>query len=282
MTLPADAHVHSEWSWDTGGPESGAAGTMRRTCDRAVRIGLPAVIFTEHLDFGGWLIDREDVEEQEQQLITERGRLEPPPLDVPHYLEEIDRCRHDFPGLRILTGVEYGQPHLFDDQAAALLDLAALDRVNGSLHTLEIDGDRAEPFTLFRRWPADKVITDYLAEVPRMIAGSDSFACFTHIDYAVRFWPTEAEGPFDPRRFEEPFRAAMRAIADSGRALEMNTSQLWSWIPQWWAEEGGREVSFGSDAHAPETLANGLPQAAIMVEHFGFKPGRKPEDFWTR
>lgn len=282
MTLPADAHVHSEWSWDTGGPESAAVGSMRRTCERAVRIGLPAVIFTEHLDFDGWLIDREDVEEPEQQLITERGRLEPPPLDVLRYLEEVDRCRHDFPGLRILTGVEYGQPHLFDDQATGLLDLGSLDRVNGSLHTLEIDGDRAEPFTLFRRWPADKVIIEYLAEVPRMIAGSDSFACFTHIDYAVRFWPAEAEGPFDPARFEEPFRAAMRAIAGSGRALELNTRQLWSWIPQWWAEEGGRAVSFGSDAHTPETLADGLPQAAIMAEHFGFKPGRKPEDFWTR
>lgn len=281
MTLPADAHVHSEWSWDTGGPASKAAGTMRRTCERAVRIGLPAVIFTEHLDFDGWLIDREDVEEQQQKLITD-GRLEPTPLDVAGYLEAIERCRYEFPGLRILTGVEYGQPHLFDDQAAALVDLRSLDRVNGSLHTLEIDGDRAEPFTLFRRWPADRVITEYLAEVPRMVDGSDSFACFTHIDYAVRFWPTEAEGPFDPRRFEEEFRSAMRAIAASGRALEMNTVQLSSWIPQWWAEEGGRAVSFGSDAHTTAALATGLPQAAIMLERFGFEPGRRPEDFWTR
>ena len=50
MGLPADSHVHSEFSWDTGGPTSSAAGTMDRTCARAVRIGLPAVVFTEHLD----------------------------------------------------------------------------------------------------------------------------------------------------------------------------------------------------------------------------------------
>lgn len=287
MTLPADAHVHSEWSWDTGGPRSAAAGTMRRTCERAVRIGLPAVIFTEHLDFDGWRTDPADVPDEERSLITDEGRLEPPPLDVSGYLDSIERCRRDFPDLRILTGVEYGQPHLFDDQARALVDLGALDRVNGSLHTVQIDapdshGERAEPYTLYRRWPADKVITEYLAEVPRMVAGSDSFACFTHIDYSVRYWPVETEGPFDPRRFEDEFRSAMRAIAGSGRALEMNTRRLWSWIPQWWAEEGGRLVSFGSDDHNTTTLGRGLPEAAIMVEQFGFKPGQRPEDFWTR
>ena len=285
-TLPADAHVHSEWSWDTGGPRSAAAGTMRRTCERAVRIGLPTVIFTEHLDFDGWRVDPADVPDQEQSLITADGRLVPPPLDVAGYLASIERCRHDFPDLRILTGVEFGQPHLFDGQARALLDLASLDRVNGSLHTLEIGpdspGGRAEPYTLYRHWPAERVITEYLAEVPRMINGSDSFSCFTHIDYAVRYWPVETEGPFDPRRFEEQFRVAMRAIAASGRALEMNTRRLWSWVPQWWAEEGGWAVSFGSDDHDTTALAGRLPEAAVMLEHYGFRPGSRPEDFWTR
>ena len=142
--------------------------------------------------------------------------------------------------------------------------------------------DRSEPNTLFRFWPADKVIWEYLAEVPRMVAASDSFQVFTHIDYAVRFWPTQNAGPFDPKRFEDGFRPAMRALADSGRALEMNTRRLWSWVPQWWSEEGGRAITFGSDAHTPHTLAESFPEAAAMVEHFGFRPGRRPEDFWTR
>lgn len=56
-----------------------------------------------------------------------------------------------------------------------------------------------------------------------MVAGSDEFEVFCHIDYAVRSWPSVTEGPFDPRRFKEGFRAAMRSLADSGRVLEMNT-----------------------------------------------------------
>jgi hypothetical protein len=40
--LPADGHVHSQWSWDA------LAGSMEGTCARAAEIGLPALAFTEH------------------------------------------------------------------------------------------------------------------------------------------------------------------------------------------------------------------------------------------
>ncbi|WP_458682628.1 hypothetical protein [Prescottella equi] len=49
--LPADSHVHTEWSWDTGGPSSAAVGRMNLMCERALAIGLPAIVFTEHFDF---------------------------------------------------------------------------------------------------------------------------------------------------------------------------------------------------------------------------------------
>jgi len=284
MTLPADGHVHSEWSWDTGGPASAAAGRMRRTCDRAVRIGLPAIVFTEHLDLeDAWRVEGpDDLMPHQRHLIDSEGYVRVPPLQVDGYLEAVDRCRHAFPQLRILTGVEFGQPHLRGAAAAQILDLGALDRINGSLHTLADGAARSEPNTLFRRWPADRVMEAYLEEVPRMVVGSDAFAVFTHLDYAARSWPSAEMGPFDPRRFEEGFRTAMRAIASSGRALEMNTRRLWSWMPQWWAEEGGRAITFGSDAHEPDELARWFPEAAAMVEHFGFRPGSRPEDFWTR
>lgn len=95
-------------------------------------------------------------------------------------------------------------------------------------------------------------------------------------------WPDSEFGPFDPKQFEEGFREAIRAIATSERALEMNTRRLWPWIPQWWAEEGGKSISFGSDAHEPEALASFFLEAVAMVEQFGFKPGRSHEALWSR
>ena len=38
--LPADGHVHSQFSWDA------PSGDMHATCARAVQIGLPALAFT--------------------------------------------------------------------------------------------------------------------------------------------------------------------------------------------------------------------------------------------
>lgn len=47
--LPADSHVHSRWSWDTA-----ETSTLELTCARAVERGIPAVAFTEHVDFTEW------------------------------------------------------------------------------------------------------------------------------------------------------------------------------------------------------------------------------------
>lgn len=283
MTLPADAHVHSEYSWDAGS-DPRSAGSMDRTCAQAVRIGLPAVVFTEHLDFeDAWQVDDGDIGEYAQRHVGADGLVRLPPFDLDGYLDAVDRCRHAYPSLRIITGVEFGQPHLWGAQAAAVLDTGAIDRVNGSLHMLPFRaGTRSEPTTLYRYRSPGSVMDAYLDEVPRMVAGSDRFSVFTHIDYAVRSWPVVTAGPFDPRAFEERFRIAMRAIAASGRALEMNTRRLWPWIPQWWAESGGRAVTFGSDAHDAMSIAAGFPEATAMVETYGFRPGRSPEEPWTR
>ncbi|PWH07500.1 hypothetical protein DEO23_02400 [Brachybacterium endophyticum] len=287
MLLPADAHVHTEWSWDAGSdPES--AGTMERTCARAVRIGLSALIFTEHLDLETtWRTDPGDLGHHAEKYRSRDGSVHLPTFDLEGYLESIERCRHAFPELHILTGVEYGQPHLHDERAAPILRAGGFDRINGSLHTLPFpesgDGEsRTEPTTLYHHRSPDDVMVSYLEEIPRMVDGSGTFETFTHIDYAVRSWPSEAAGPFDPRRFEGLFRSALRSLATSGRALEMNTRRLWSWIPQWWAEEDGRAVSFGSDAHDTQGLAAGFPEAVQMAEHFGFRAGARPWDFWTR
>jgi histidinol-phosphatase (PHP family) len=204
-------------------------------------------------------------------------------LQLDDYLASIERCRRLFPELQILTGVEFGQPHLDGQVARTAIDLSALDRVNGSLHTLPFAGSRSEPVTLFREVadPAD-VIWLYLAEVSGMVDDGD-FEVFTHIDYAVRSWPEAEHGPFDPRPFEDGFRQAMRTIAGSGRALEMNTGhRLRPWIPQWWTDEGGRAVSFGSDDHDSTGLAANFDEATALLEHLGFQPGRRPADFWTR
>lgn len=269
MQLPADGHVHTEFSWDAD------RGDMDATCARAVALGLPAVAFTEHVDFtpfrAGFLV------EKLPHLVTD-GILQAPPLDVAGYLDSIDRCRSAYPDLLILTGLEIGQPHLHTAEVASLLAQGNFDRVIGSLHCLpDTDGTMAEPWELFPHHPPAEIFRSYLAEIPRMIAASEAFNVLGHIDYPVRSWP----GPFNPVDFEEELRSALTALATADRALELNTRlPLDPLILRWWQEQGGQRLTFGSDAHLPEALATGLADAAAVATSHGFAPGSSPADPW--
>ncbi len=272
MDLPADSHVHSEWSWDTD------LGAMDATCARAVALGLPAVAFTEHVDFTPFRAG--DLAEKFGHLVTD-GILTASELDVEGYLESVEKCRAKYPDLRILTGMEVGQPHRHAGEIADLLAQGTFDRMIGSLHCIPDGDEYAEPWELFPHYPADAAFRQYLAEIPRMVAESDVFDVLGHIDYPVRFWP-EALGPFDPNVFEDELRHALRALAAGERALEINTRRpLDATILAWWREEGGQRVTFGSDAHLPEALGAGFAEAAAMAEAHGFRPDTKPENPWA-
>ncbi len=257
---------------------------MEQTCARAVDMGLPAVVFTEHVDFTAWMVIAGELDDHEhlKQFVTPHGTLAPPKFNLDGYLECLQRCRDQFPSLRIISGVELGEPHWHGDEAASLLDAGQFDRVLGSLHCLPLGQQFAEPPNLYRHRPAAEVIREYLAEIPRLIKSSDAFGVLAHIDYPIRYWPAPA-GPFDPNAFQEEFRHALRTVADSGRALEVNTrGPLHPEIVRWWHAEGGEAVSFGSDAHSPTGIAHRFTEATAMVEAQGFRPGRHPYDFWTR
>ena len=80
-----------------------------------VGLGVPAVAFTEHVDFTVW-----SAGDSEAGLgLPRRGHIEP--LDVEGYLASIERCRVRYPDLRILTGIEAGEAHLFAGSLAAAL-----------------------------------------------------------------------------------------------------------------------------------------------------------------
>lgn len=272
VPAPADSHAHSQWSWDA------RHGSMNLSCARAVELGLPAVAFTEHVDFtpfrAGYL------REAFPQLVNDDGILVAPEFDAEGYFDSIEECRSNYPDLTILTGLEVGQPHRHRERLAELLGRGEFQRVLGSLHCLR-DGDTfAEPFELFPRYQASKILRDYLEEIPRMVAGDTLFEIVSHIDYAVRLWPDDAE-PFSAADFEEEFRDALRAIAVADRILEVSAKlPLDPTILGWWCDEGGNRITFGSDGHEPWTVGRGLAGVATMAESFGFEPARKPHEPW--
>ena len=272
--IPLDGHVHSEWSWDA------IAGDMEATCARAVDLGLPAVAFTEHVDHTRWLVAEDDLDPRVRGDHAS-GTFTPGALDVDGYLAAVERCRDLFPGLRVMSGVELGEPHWHADAVARVVGAGGFERVLGSLHSLPHGAAAAEPPELFRRRAAADVVRSYLVELAAMIEQTAVFEVLAHLDYPLRHWPAEA-GRFEVEAFEDELRHVLRTLADSGRVLEVNTKgPMLPEVVRWWREEGGRVVTFGSDAHEPSVLGRRFAEAVAMVESYGFRAGRHPYDRWT-
>lgn len=272
--LPPDNHVHTRWSWDTH-----PSVTMEQTCARAVDAGLPAVAFTEHVDFTAWGHDDPGA----FTGLAVGARPEVRPLDVSGYCADVARCRDVFPDLTIWAGIEAGEPHLFAAAVQGVLQAAQFDRVLGSLHAIDDGGELVFVEDLFSRIEARPLMIRYLTELLVLVEGSAAFGVLAHCDYPRRYWPAAA-GSFDETDFEEEYRTVFRALASSGRALEVNTRSPLASVEllRWWWQSGGDAVSFGSDAHDGFSVGHDFDLAVDIVEAAGFRPGRNRFDFWRR
>ncbi|MDQ6773804.1 MAG: PHP domain-containing protein [Candidatus Dormibacteraeota bacterium] len=248
---------------------------MEATCRRALELGLPGIAFTDHADF---------VEGVYRDLR---------PLEVDAYRAEVERCRALFPGLRVLSGVELGEPHRFPKRVAAVRAAGPLDRVLGSVHAFPWEGGFAEPSLLLPGLALSRqaaAVRAYLAETLALAESGADFEVLAHLEYFKRFWPHERL-PYRAEDFEPELRAVLAALAARGSALEVNTTRGGDPVSalgpgpavlRWWVEAGGRAVSFGSDAHDPAMIGLGFAAAAGMVEAGGFRPNPDPTGFWLR
>ncbi len=258
---------------------------MREACLRAIEIGLPAVTFTDHADLTTLVVS--DAAAEYIGAVggqVSGGIYRPPPLDAGGYLGCVEQCRSEFAGrLQIAAGVELGDPH-WHPEAAAALARSGFELIVGSVHSLRREAGFADTADRYADVPAAEVVREYLAEVTALAESPADFAVLAHINYAARYWPA-GQGRYRNGDFEGEYRAALRALARSGRAMEINTS---GWLPldasllTWWREEGGQAVSFGSDAHDPFTIGHQFASAAALAQAAGFGPGRRGHGLWER
>lgn len=246
---------------------------METSCEQAIRLGLPAIAFTEHADF----------------VTIHRGQHG---LDIAGYHDAVERCRARFKELRILSGVELGEPHWFASETAAILGAGPLDRVLGSIHCVRVGAEIIDASQFPHRTPADfsSVIVQYFQETLAMIESPMPFEVVAHLDYPKRYWP-DGVPPYREENYEAELRAILTAAARRGCVLEVNTTRgdggerklcPGLTVLRWWHEVGGQAVSFGSDAHEPSKVAAGFELATQVVEAAGFKPGVEPTAFWRR
>lgn len=193
MPIRMDLHVHSTVSPD------GTDGIFD-ICSEAVEKGIKVICFTEHADLSE----------------NPGGNRDP---EFSKYSKLIDKARGHFGNnLKILKGVEAGEPHLHPGQFEKLLKLN-FDMILGSVHW--IGNHFVGENDLERLYSREQIFEMYFIELFRAVefGGFDSIA---HFDLPKRYFGAPA-GAFGPGDMESEILECMRK---KGIALELNSSSL--------------------------------------------------------
>ncbi len=260
----ADCHTHTEFSF-------GSAAPLDQMCRQALRRGISVYAVTDHCDHCADTADQEpaclEFDKSRAWEDTDEALL-----GVSAWKEE----HPDFP-VKILNGIELGQP-LQDLPVAERILTRPYDMVIGSLHS--ISGHPDFYFLDYRNMSGQEIenlLSAYFEEMLRTVEWG-KFDTLAHITYPFRYL-VEQDIPFSLNRFDEQIEEVLRALAQSGKALELNTSGLRQKMGQTlpaelylkrFRELGGEFVTIGSDAHCVNDVGAGIQEGCGVLRRAGF------------
>ena len=210
-------------------------------------------------------------------------------------LDGLPRTRFDWPAAKaqfravkdtlgdqitLRLGLELGSAPYDPDAARAVLAAGGeeLDFVLGSLHNwIGLEGNRDLADSDYHNDPAlaRKAMESTLDRTWDLVTKCpDCYDSLAHIVYPLRYIRRDG-GTLAIGEYEDRVRAILTQVAKTGRAMEVNVCRgqdLDSWPPllRWFRECGGELVTVGADAHRPEDVARGIPQAMELLKAAGF------------
>ncbi len=251
-----DYHVHTAYSPDT-------YATMEEMAARAASLGLEAVAFTDHVE---WVEDDDATDYFRPQS----------------YLRTLGHLRRRYDGqIELLAAMEMGSSHRFPAEAERLAAAHPWDYILGSVHWMpRSDG------SLARGWHREgfeegleAAYAAYFREVAALAEGG-TYDCLAHFDFVRRnSWAIFRQLlPLEPYR--EWIDAALRAVIERGKGLEINTSALRRGMPtplpapeilRRYRELGGEIVTIGSDAHRVVDVGADIRVGMRYAASMGFR-----------
>ena len=257
-----DYHTHSLCSPDGKYPLS----EMARA---GLEAGLSELCLTDHWD-----------------LVAEDGKARIHDYDWTGVLEQMALARAAWGGkLKLRMGLELGSGNVDCSEADAVLAKADVDFVIGSIHNMSVGRGGVDFFFLQYPTPGDcyAALDDYFSSM-EALAPLDCYDALGHVIYPLRYFPAEFGISLD--RYRERIEGIFRIAVSHGRGIELNTYRgrtLAQWRPvlELFRSCGGEFVTTGSDAHAPEGVGKGIPEAMELLRQCGFRYvttycGRKP------
>jgi histidinol-phosphatase (PHP family) len=237
-----DYHTHTTASFD-------GTADLRAMAQAAERMGLTELAITDHCDFGG-------------------GQPFVPGL-LP--LSEFEAV--DIP-VKLIRGIEIGQPHHEPDAANALLDsykpkfiLASLHNLRGKEDFYHMTYDNAEA--------SRKLLAEYVRELFELVAWG-RFSVMGHITYPLRYM--DKLGVDAAAHFCE-YEDLFRLIIKNGQGIELNVSGLIRGfgttqpdlpLLKLYRRCGGEIITIGTDSHKPEDVGQCFDDGLSLLRAAGF------------
>ena len=248
-----DTHTHTWYSND-------AHCNMEEVCRAAWEGGLSAVAITDHFEY------KKDGVPSPYYLLRVEGRT-----------AELARVKARWEGrLEVLRGVEIGQPHWNAAHSRAVAASGDYDMVIGSLHDLRPGRSIYTDYDYSKAEVRDEMYRQFFEEAREMVRVAD-FDTFGHYDYPIRKMEGYVEPTLTPwKSYALPF---LKELAESGRALEVNTvgQRRWmgcvggeQWVLEAFRQYGGRYVTVGTDAHYARHVGIHVREAYEAMRAAGF------------
>ena len=247
----SDSHTHSECSFD--GNDS-----VNMMCEQSATAGLYSITITDHCECNEFYQNnfRADIERSVHDTARARAM----------YLDRI----------RVLTGIELGQPTQDTEAAKEALSLAHYDFVLGSLHNLR--GEQDFYFLDYTPESAEKLLDRYWSELLEL-AEQNLFDSLAHMDYPLRYIIGNGDIHITLEKYRDQIDAILRVLVRNDKAIEINTSGLRQAIGRTlpdvdiisrYRELGGKYVTIGSDAHYWKDIGSGVEDAMQLLLKCGF------------
>ena len=241
--MRVDLHVHTEFSCDS-------EAKMERCAEEALSKGITTLCFTDHVDLN--------------------------PNDYGYnyytpdkYFEEYRKVREKYEGgVRLLSGIEFGEPHLYADKLKEL-SIYPYDYIIGSIHWI---GDMFPCQKVREQYSAKEFYTLYWEEVLKTVK-QGGFDALGHIDFPKRYY---REIYYQEAKLREIFQY----LLDKDMVIEINTSSLRKGHSETmpgdellavYKDCGGRYVTIGSDAHEVQDVGADGNAAKVLLCKYGLQ-----------
>lgn len=250
-----DLHMHTSSSFD------GNYSALQMT-ESAIANSVSTIAFTDHFDV--------DFYERHNLGVRQQTSYE----DIMSVVEsQSDK-------IRILRGIEMGQPTYDVELTEKSLARYEYDFVIGSIHNLREMPDFGDlDYKSMTEERIYELLGQYFDEM-LLLAKWNGFDTLAHLTYPMRYIVQAGRDEIELSRFDGIVDEIFSTLIANGKALEINTSGLRQPIGKTmptenyvrrYRELGGELLTLGSDAHFTEHVGAGIDEGYAIAERCGFE-----------